>query len=208
MKRWKLDLDLDRHPTLARWRTLSRGGQVAVAAVVVLLAWLALEQWSWSWARAWTSEAERIELALSDSRALASAADPVAVKGAELFGPVEPPVGESEGAEAMAKAVVEVVKRHAHSNFSYDAQRASSSLPGAPVMIGGSGQRLSKVTGEVQFEASPEEAARIIEALEASPAIEAISSMRLQRRDGERKVMVRLTVEAWVYAARRGGRMG
>lgn len=206
--KWKLDLDLDRHPTLARWRSLPRSQQIAVAAVGVLLAWLALEQWSWSWAREWSAEADRIERALSDSRSLASEVDPVTAAGAELYGPIDPPAGESEGAEAMAKAVVEVVKRHGTSNFSYDAQRASSSLAGAPVTIGGSGQRLSKVTGEVQFESSPEEASKIIEELEASPAIEAINSVRLQRRDGERKVMVRLTVEAWVFAARRGGRMG
>jgi hypothetical protein len=202
-----MEFDLDRHPTLARWRALPRTGQVGVAAVVVLLGWLALEQWSWSWARSWSAEADRIEQALSDARRLADAPDPSVSLGVELYGPIDPPGGESEGAEAMAKAVVEVVKRHTVSNFSYDAQRASSSLPGAPVMVGNSAQRLSKVTGELQFESSPEEAARIIEELEASPSIEAVNSVRLQRRDGERKVMVRLTVESWVFAARRG-RMG
>ena len=203
----RMEFDLDRHPTLARWRALPRAGQVGVAVVVVLLGWLALEQWSWSWARSWSAEADRIEQALSDARRLADAPDPSVAVGAELYGPIDPPGGESEGAEAMAKAVVEVVKRHTVSNFSYDAQRASSSLPGAPVMVGNSAQRLSKVTGELQFESSPEEAARIIEELEASPSIEAVNSVRLQRRDGERKVMVRLTVESWVFAARRG-RMG
>jgi hypothetical protein len=204
----RLNFDLDHHPTLARWRSLPRAGQVGVAAVVVLLGWLALEQWSWSWAREWSSQADRIERALSDARSLAAAPDASVVAGAELHGPIDPPAGESEGAEAMAKAVVEVVKRHTTSNFSYDAQRASSSLPGAPVVVGGSAQRLSKVTGEVQFEASPDVAAKIIEELEASPSIEAVNTVRLQRRDGERKVMVRLTVESWVFAARRSGRMG
>lgn len=205
---WRMNLDLDRHPTLARWRSLPPAGRLAVAGAVVLLAWLALEQWSWSWAREWSDQADRIERALTDGRSIASEVDPVAAKGAELYGPIDPPSGESEGAEAMAKAVVEVFKRHATSNFSYDAQRASSSLPGAPVTVSGSGQRLSRVTGEVQFESTPEEASRIIEELEASPSIEAINSVKLQRRDGERKVMVRLTVEAWVVAARRGGRIG
>jgi hypothetical protein len=204
----KLDFDLDHHPTLARWRSLPRTGQLGVAAVVLLLGWLALEQWSWSWAREWSAQADRIERALSDARTLASAPDASVSTGAELYGPIDPPAGESEGAEAMAKAVVEVVKRHSTGNFSYDAQRASSSLPGAPLMVGGSSQRLSKVTGEVQFEATPEVTAKIIEELEASPSIEAVNSIRLQRRDGERKVMVRLTVESWVFAARRSGRMG
>ena len=62
--------------------------------------------------------------------------------------------------------------------------------------------------GEVQFEATPEETAKIIADLEASPAIEGISSLGFQRREGERKLVVRLTVEAWVFAARSNGRMG
>jgi hypothetical protein len=203
---WKLDLDLQRHPAMARFRSMSLGGRLGVIAVVVLLGWVALEQWSWSWARAWSEQADRIEQALSDSRALANEADPQATAGAELFGPVEPPVGESEGAEQMAQAVVEVVKKHSTNNFSYDAQRASARLAGGTATAGG--QRLSKVSGEVQFEATPEEAAKIIADLEASPAIEGISSLGFQRRDGERKLVVRLTVEAWVFAARSNGRMG
>jgi len=204
---WKIDFDLDRNPTLARFRSLSRGGKIAVAATAVLLAWVALEQWSWSWARDWAGECERIEAALSDSRQLASGADAVAVTGAELYGPVDPPSGESEGAEAMAQAVVDVVKRHGTTNFTYDAQRASSRLSGGAT-VGGS-QRLSKVSGEVQFEATPAETAKIISDLESNPAIEAVSALRIQKRENEGKVIVRLTVEAWVYAApRAAGRAG
>ena len=205
--RWQIDFDLDRNPTLARFRSLPRGGKIAVAAVGVLLAWVALEQWSWSWARDWAGECERIERALSDSRELAAGADAAAVTGAELYGPVDPPSGESEGAEAMAQAVVGVVKRHGTTNFTYDAQRASTRLAGGAA-LGGS-QRLSKVSGEVQFEATPAETAKIIAELEADPAIEAVSGLRIQKRENEGKVVVRLTVESWVYAAARTpGRTG
>ena len=204
---WKIDFDLDRNPTLARFRSLPRGGKIGVVAVTLLLAWVALEQWSWSWARTWADECERIELALADSRQLAAGADAVAVTGAELYGPVEPPNGESEGAELMAQAVVDVVKRHGTTNFTYDAQRASSRLAGGAT-VGGS-QRLSKVSGEVQFEATPAETAKIVADLESNPAIEAVSALRIQKRENEGKVVVRLTVEAWVYAApKAAGRAG
>lgn len=200
--RWRLDFDLDRNPTLARFRALPPAGKVAVAAVALLLTWLALEQWSWSWARSWGEESERIERALSDSSALASGNDPTATAGAELFGPVDPPAGEAEGAEALARAVVEVVKKHPVGQFTFDAQRASSRLSGGASL---GSQKLSKVTGEVQFEASPAETARIISELESSPGIESVSALRMQRRDNDGKVMVRLTVEAWVFASRSGG---
>jgi hypothetical protein len=129
------------------------------------------------------------------------------VTGAELYGPVDPPSGESEGAEAMAAAVVEIVKRHSTSNFTYDAQRASSRLAGGPT-LGGS-QRLSKVSGDVQFEATPAETAKIVAELESNSAIESVSGLRIQKRENDGKVVVRLTVESWVYAAARsGGRIG
>lgn len=202
---WKLDLDLDRNPTLARIRALPPGKRAAVVGGALLLAWLALEQWSWSWARDWSERGDRIEQALAESRALASGDDPAARAGAELFGPVEPPAGETEGAAAMTQAVVDVVKRHTTTNFSFDAQRASSRLPGN-VTLAGASERLSRVSGELRFEATPSEAAKIIQELEASQAIEAISALRLEKIDNETRLKVRLTVEAWVFGSRGPGR--
>ena len=200
--RWRIDFDLDRNPTLARFRSLPPTGKVAAVAAALLLTWLALEQWSWSWARTWSDECERIERALAESSAISAEPDPTAIAGAELFGPVDPPASESEGAESMARAVVEVVKKHAVSQFSFDAQRASSRLSGGATV---GNQKLSKVTGEVQFEATPAETAKIIAELESSPGIESVSALRMQRRDNDGKVAVRLTVEAWVFATRSGG---
>lgn len=200
---WKLDLDLRNNPTLARVQALPPAGRLAVWAVALLLAWTAVDQWSWSWARAWNDRAERIEQALRESSQLANETDQQAIDGAETFGPVDPPASESEGAELLAKAVVDVVKKHQTTNFSYDA-RASTRItaPGRS----GAGQRLSKVTGEVGFDATPEEAAKILTALESSPAIEAISSLDIHTRDGERRLVVHLTVEAWVTASAPAGR--
>ncbi len=199
--RWRIDFDLDRNPTLARFRALPPAGKIACVALALLMTWLALEQWSWSWARSWADECERIERALSDSSELASGNDPVATTGAELFGLVDPPGGESEGSEALAGAVVEVVKKHAVSQFTFNAQRASTRMSGGAAL---GNQKLSKVTGEVQFEATPAETAKIIAELEASQAIESVSALRM-RRDNEGKVSVQLVVEAWVFASRSGG---
>lgn len=195
---WKLDLDLRNNPTLARIQSLPTAGRLAVWAVALLLAWTAVDQWSWSWARVWNDRADRIEQALSESRQLANEIDQQAVDGAQTFGPVDPPVGESEGAERLAQAVVEVVKKHQTTNFSYDA-RASTRISTAG--RSGTAQRLSKVTGEVGFEATPEETAKILTALESSPAIEAISKLDMHTRDGERRLVVNLTVEAWVTSS-------
>jgi hypothetical protein len=202
---WKIDLDLERNPTLLKIRNLPTGKRVAVVAGAVLFVWMALEQWSWSWARSWSDEADRVELALSDARSLSSSVDPQAQTGAEFYGPIEPPSTENDGAQAMAEAVNAVVKKHATSGFSYDAQRASSRLSGA-ASVGGSGDRLSRVSGEVRFDATPAEAVKIISELESNPAIEAISALRIDKIENESRVTVRLTVEAWVFGARTPGR--
>ena len=202
---WKIELDLERNPTLAKLRNLPPAKRAAVIVGAVLVAWLALEQWSWSWARQWGSEADRIERALAESRELAAEVDPVAQTGAEFYGPVEPPATENDGAQAMAEAVNSVVKKHSTTGFSYDAQRASTRLAGGGP-FGGSGDRLSRVTGEVRFEATPIEAAKVIAELESNPAIEAISALRIEKLENESRVSVRLTVESWVFGARAPGR--
>ncbi len=209
MKQWlrsiEWKIDLQDNPTLVKIRNLPPAKRAAVIGAAVLVAWMALEQWSWSWARAWSEQADRIQSALAESRALANSDDPMARTGAELYGPVEPPSSENDGAQAMAEAVNAVVKKHSTSGFSYDAQRASTRLPGA-VNIGGSADRVSRVSGDVRFEATPAEAAKIIAELESNPAIEAISALRIEKLENDTRVSVRLTVEGWVFGARSTGR--
>jgi hypothetical protein len=209
MKRWlrSIDwkIDLQNNPTVLKVRNLPPAKRAAVIGAAVLVAWMALEQWSWSWAREWSAQADRIQKALSESRELAGSDDPMARTGAELYGPIDPPSSENDGAQAMAEAVNAVVKRHSTSGFSYDAQRASTRLPGA-VNIGGAADRVSRVMGEVRFEATPAEAAKIISELESNSAIEAISALRIEKMENDTRVSVRLTVEAWVFGTRSAGR--
>ena len=209
MKRWfrsiEWKIDLQDNPTLVKIRNLPAGKRAAVIGAAVLVAWMALEQWSWSWARAWSEQADRIERALAESRSLAGSDDPMARTGAELYGPVDPPTSENDGAQAMAEAVNAVVKKHSTSGFSYDAQRASTRLPGT-VNIGGTSDRISRVVGEVRFEATPAEAAKIISELESNPAIEAISALRIEKIENDTRLSVRMTVEAWVFGTRSSGR--
>ncbi|MCZ6494322.1 MAG: hypothetical protein O6933_09610, partial [Planctomycetota bacterium] len=63
-------------------------------------------------------------------------------------------------------------------------------------------------TGDFRFDAAPDEAIAIIAELESSPMIEAISSVRITRVSGTRKVTVDLTVEAWIVSAEPRRRMG
>lgn len=202
--KFKLDLDLDRNPTLARIRSLKPTARYGLMGVGILFAYVAIDSWSWSWARSWNAQADRIESILSDSAEIMEKNEGEPMIGPETFGPVFQLGSESEGAQSMAKAVVEIEKKYSTSNFSYDAQRASTRLTGASA----NGEKISKVSGELQFECSPEVFSKIIADIESSSAIESISSIRLQRKEVEKKLAIRMTIDAWVIpgkSARPGG---
>ena len=192
--KFKLDFNLDRNPTLAQIRSLPTAGRYGVIALAILVAYFAVDSWSWSWARAWDLEADRIQKILSDSAKITANSSDTPAIGPETFGPVLPIGSESEGAQSMATAVVEIVKKYSTTNFSYDAQRASTRLSG----VSANGEKIAKVSGELQFECSADVFSKIVADIESSPAIESISSIRLQRKEVEKKLNVRMTVDTWV----------
>ena len=192
--KFKLDFNLDRNPTLAQIRSLPTAGRYGVIALAILAAYFAVDSWSWSWARAWNLEADRIQKILSDSAKITANSSDTPAIGPETFGPVLPIGSESEGAQSMATAVVEIVKKYSTTNFSYDAQRASTRLSG----VSANGEKIAKVSGELQFECSADVFSKIVADIESSPAIESISSIRLQRKEVEKKLNVRMTVDTWV----------
>lgn len=195
---FKLDFNLDRNPTLARIRSLPPAGRYGVIAVGILAAYMAIDSWSWSWARSWNAQADHIQKIISDSAQIIADSDTTVLAGPELYGLVNPIAGESEGAESMAKAVVEIVKKYSTTNFSYDAQRASTRISG----LSASGEKISKVSGELQFECSPDIFSKIVADIESNPAIESISSIRIQRKEAEKKLVVRMTVDSWVIPSK------
>ncbi len=190
----KLDFNLDRNPTLSKIRSLSPAGRYGVMALVMLVAYVAVDSWSWSWARSWNAQADHIEKILADSAEITANSGGVPSLGPETFGPVMPMGGESEGAQAMATAIVEIIKKYSTANFSYDAQRASTRLSGLSI----TGEKIAKISGELQFECSVDVFSKIVADIESNSAIESISSIRLQRKDAEKKIVVRMTVDSWV----------
>ncbi|MSR33674.1 MAG: hypothetical protein EXS12_02565 [Phycisphaerales bacterium] len=195
---FKLDFNLDRNPTLARIRSLPTASRYGLIAVGILAAYIAINSWSWSWARSWNAQADHIQKILADSQRIIDDSAMTVHSGPELYGLVNPIASESEGAESMAKAVVEIVKKYSTTNFSYDAQRASTRISG----LSTTGEKISKVSGELQFECSPDTFSKIVADIESNPAIESISSIRVHRKEAEKKIVVRMTVDSWVIPSK------
>jgi hypothetical protein len=58
---------------------------------------------------------------------------------------------------------------------------------------------VARITGNLRFDATPEEAIAIIAELEANTTIEAVSDVRVTEQSG-RQVRVDLTVESWIVS--------
>lgn len=184
-----------------RFEALSKGARVGVVAIVAFVLYLFIDDYCWSLAREWSAKADEIHALLERGQSRAGPLPKALDETIRAYGPVEIPGSESEGSQGLAAAVNDVVKRHRVSNYSYDAN-AGTRLPGsAMASVAGSGQRIERVEGELNFESSPDEAGAILAELEATPGVDAISALRMDWLDASRKVSVRTTVQAWVLAA-------
>ena len=80
----------------------------------------------------------------------------------------------------------------------------SSVLPDVAARIGGV---MGRLTADLRFEATPEAATAVVAALDADPAVDAISDLRITYRRDTRRVSVQMTVEKWgvMRKSQRGG---
>lgn len=192
----------------ARWDALPQRWRVLASIAAAAIAFVLYMDLVWPIAERWNADGDRIETILdraSDNQAQL----PQSLRNAvESLGPINVPRSEAEGSIALVTLINEVVGRHPSvSSFSLDA-RSGGRLPSAALqeVVGGTGQRVERVEGDVQFRASPEDAIAIVRALESSPDIESIRRLRLIRDEANRRVEVTMTIEAWVLGS--GGRPG
>ena len=187
-----------------RFRKLPRAIHWLIYAVVLVLLFQGWYQFIRPIVEDWNKAAEEI------------AAQVLAVReGAELatrlrrmddtvcaIGPVMRPGDENEASQALTQAYVDVMKDYSVRNDSFDLRGAGGLLP-PPLsrgMVRGD-NRLRRLTADLSFEASPEDAVAIIGDFERRKEIEAVSGVRLTRIAG-RNLKVSLTIEAWAEVPR------
>lgn len=183
-----------------QYRAFPRAIQWALAAAVVLLLFLFWDSFIRSIGDEWSLQADRIQAdvrKVRDSRQLEEQFD--RMKGAIVaIGPVELPGNEKQTSDALSTAINKIL-----ADYPEIEKQNYGEVPGerlgknALVGIMGPGEVGRKITSEFEFESSPETATRIIADLERNPDIEAVSEVRISRTDN-RKVAVKLKIEAWV----------
>jgi hypothetical protein len=191
-----------------RYRQLPRAGQWAIAATVAVALILIWTDHVMVWATAWNEQADEL---LNDARDAAGGERRVSrVDGLrntiQGLGPVQRPGQEAQAEMALNDAVNEVLKRHTVSRDSFN-YRGPTKLPrGTLSRVIRSGDHVEQITGDLRFDSTPEAAIAIIAELESSPALEAVSDVRIMKQAGSHKVTVDLTVASWIVSRERRSR--
>jgi len=188
---------------IQRYRQAPRVVQWALLATAGLVLYFAWEKGIYPITARWNRDAVAIESKVTQVRASGALADDL-LKMKPLvtgIGPVSVPAGESAGFAAFTDVVNTVLEEHriGDQNRSFDL-RSRGNLPKTALTSMNQGKRVERLTGDLKFNATPEEAIAVIAALESSPDIEQINSVRITK-DAGGKVKVQLALEAWVLAA-------
>lgn len=191
---------------LERWSALPRVGRWVVAAAAFIAIYFAVVEPALDLTASWNARADAIESGLS-SRAGASDAAQQSALAASRFGSPLLPGGPGRSGELNAR-VEQILRGRDVSGLTI---RARAPVPMGRAVFAGlipentSAQRLIL---DVDFECSPSIAASILADLESAPEIAAVGRVVLRRddRDAKRLIRVSLSPEAWVFAAKGGGR--
>lgn len=187
-----------------RFRRLPRALQWAVYAAVGMGGFVVVNDHIWKQAAEWRRQADSIQAQLQDVHDGRSIADKLLKMQDTIVAHGRVSIPDSDDAEAGSDAfnatVTAVLKAHAVRKDSFD-RRDLSNLKLDHASFVPAGQEAHYISGDLRFEASPDEAAAVIAELESSPNIEAVTSVRMTRLGGARRVKVQVTLEAWVLTA-------
>lgn len=191
---------------LERFNEMPRAMRWLFIGVVFVAMFLAWDATIGAMVRQWNDEAEAIERKAADvrkaesTRARLRAMDDTIIN----LGPVDLPGREAEGRTALTNAVVEVFESKEFQNrvtYSFDLSGGGDKIrEDISRGIVRSGGRVTRLTGSLKFESSPDDAIAVIARLESNPDIDAIRKVTISKtesRSGPR-VKVALTVETWV----------
>ncbi len=188
-------------PRAAQW------GLTALLGVVLFLVWNdVILGVSGNWNRATEDILAKVEQAAGRDQRLQSLR---VLRPAVLgLGVVEAPGREAVAENALNDVINAVIKRHTVSGDSFSYRGPSKMRRGTLSNVIAAGERIERITGELRFESTPQQAIEIVAELESSRWIDAISTLRLTRLAGPRKIRVDLTVEALIVSTERRARVG
>ena len=186
----------------ARFLALKPIWRMAVVALGVCLLYFFLDDYCWNYARTWAKEGDRLQALLERGAARQESLPENVKQSAIAFGTVEIPDDFAKTSESLALAVNETMKKHHITVYGYDAISAGKLAQSSMSEIAGTGGRIERIRGDVQFEISPDDVAPIISDFENCPSIDSLNSIKLRWLESQKKVDIRISTEAWAIAPR------
>ena len=182
-----------------RLHELPRAVRWAIHAAIGIILFLIWDTYLGPIQRSWSAAADEIETNVSELRS-ADYEDRIRrLRSAiQAHGPLKLPAGEAEATEEMSRVVNEVMNEYrsvVNDSFSL-AVRGALPKNAVPDLTQGR-QRISRLVGELQFDADARDVFEIIAHLESRPEIESIISLTLQRLP-DQGMNVRLEIESWI----------
>jgi hypothetical protein len=184
---------------MARVQAWPRSTQWVFWAAVGTIAFLIWDATVADLGASWSARADRIEVQIKEVNTPILLTSSVK-NSISSFGNIELPRSKAEGGAAMTDAVHAILSSHNVKDDEYTRTKSSKMKNGSMRGISNSGQQLEAVIGDIRFEATQENILRIISDLEGSPWIDAVSDIRLTKKD-KRMIRVDLSVEAWVLSS-------
>lgn len=194
----------DHSPTLLnRFLALPRAVQWALLAASGIALFIMWDSWIGPIVENLDRQAETISNDVRSIRAARDLADdlrkPDLAGIVTAVGAVTPPRNPATGTNSFTAVVNELMKKHGITDQDFSLRTRGKLQKNALIGVLPAGKRAERLTGDLKFSAKPDVAVAILAALESSPDIEQVSSVRMTK-DQNGKVKVQYTLEAWVTA--------
>lgn len=189
---------------LDRFNDLPRSMQWIAFATVLLIGFLLWANLIQPTAAGWHEESNEIERNLV--RLNKSDSIPTDIRQATIgYGELQLPDRKQQGSLELAEHVQQLLEEYGISDNKFRMTASSPLNASKSAGLTRGNDKIERLKGEVEFSTKPSIAIDIISAMESDPAIDAISSIKLDR-ESLGNIRVRIQIESWVRASRGGRR--
>jgi len=191
-----------------RFQTFPRAIQWLGYTLAGVVAFIIVNDYIWELGRIWSEKAETIERQVTDAGDIAGREfDAKSLQSAIVaLGPVEMPTDLASSQKALTRVAADVLAKYRSVADDRFDPKGAATMPAVLSRIL-PGKKIERISGEVRFDSSVEDAIAIIADFESRPEIEAVTTVRMIRQPAIKKLRVNLTIDAWVVtdaAAKRG----
>lgn len=189
---------------LDRFNELPRSMQWVILAAIALIGFLLWANLIRPTTTNWQEESDQIERNIA--RLNGSNSIPSDIRQATIgYGDLQLPDRKQQGSLQLAQHVQQLLEEYGIKNDTFTLMQSSPLNASKAAGLTRGNEKIERLKGEVDFSSKPNVAIDIISAMESDSAIDAISSIKLDR-ESQGNIRVRITIESWVRASKGGRR--